>query len=61
MLFQVLVFRVSFVICNPTFNVEKDVRLGVCVSSFFCYNVRMHIRKFKKSGEINCSFEQKYR
>ncbi|EEM37131.1 hypothetical protein bthur0003_2630 [Bacillus thuringiensis serovar thuringiensis str. T01001] len=36
-----------FGICNPTFDVEKDVGIGVCVSSFFCYNERMHKKKVK--------------
>ncbi|PFR25750.1 hypothetical protein COK19_14325 [Bacillus cereus] len=48
-----LLFHVSFAICNPTFDVEKDVGLGVCIGVFFCYNVRMHKRKFKKSGQDN--------
>ena len=42
----------DFRICNPTFDVEKDVGLCVCVSSF-CYNERMHKRKFKiKSSRL---------
>ncbi|OOQ95618.1 hypothetical protein BW898_10695 [Bacillus cereus] len=53
-LFHLLVFRISFLICNPTFDVEKDVGLGVCVGSFFCYNERMRKRKFKKSGKDSC-------
>ncbi|PEB41870.1 hypothetical protein COL87_05370 [Bacillus pseudomycoides] len=48
-----LLFHVSFVICNPTFDGEKDVGLDVCIGVFFCYNVRMHKRKFKKSGQDN--------
>ncbi|RGO16168.1 hypothetical protein DXB28_21250 [Bacillus cereus] len=42
-----------FRICNPTFDVEKDVGLCVCVSRFFCYNERMHKRNFKiKSSSL---------
>ncbi len=43
-----------FGICNPTFDVEKDVGIGVCVSSFFCYNERMH----KKKVKLNPFFEK---
>ncbi|PEB52917.1 hypothetical protein CON65_19680 [Bacillus pseudomycoides] len=52
-LFHFLLFRVSFAICNPTFDGKKDVGLDVCIGVFFCYNVRMHKRKFKKSGQDN--------
>ncbi|PEY30659.1 hypothetical protein CN354_24375 [Bacillus cereus] len=48
-----LLFRVNLTICNPTFDGEKDVGLDVCIGVFFCYNVRMHKRKFKKSGQDN--------
>ncbi|PGV67150.1 hypothetical protein COD94_03645 [Bacillus cereus] len=63
-------------ICNPTFDVKKDVGMGVCVSSFFCYNERMHKREretrlafvnrcSRRISKIliktNCFFEQGYR